>query len=310
MEKFIVDNEYSYSELPIEKKSFYEDEEVLNYIHSIENCGSVTEREILELLLNPNNKKIEDKFIRAYLYLPVRIASKFTILNASLTNMDLIEYGNIGLVNAIKEYKFDDGNLEKYLIKKIKKSILDACQKNAKMFNLSASESSEVIKINKLHEDILKDQGYDFSGWNLFYEWDMLDEDGYPFKPVSLEKERKEKFDVYSRARHSIISLDTIDKENELGEDLSIDLEHEALTSILHDIFEEAFQSGKLSEIEVYILKSYFGFIKEKTTSELACELGISVRKIQMHRSKAFNKVRNLTISKLVTYKDNYVKTH
>ena len=311
MEKFIVDDNYSYLEFQIERKSFYDDELVLEYINSIAGYSKLDE-EVEQKLINlkSKDKASRDKLIESYLYLPVLLASKYATSTSSLSNMDLIEYGNMGLIEGISSYPIENGDLEKYLIKRIRKSILIACQKEGKVVNIPGNFQDTIIKLNKMEENFYMSNGYKLDEEGLYDEWSSREGiDYFDIRNWRLRKPKKDKYKVCSNLRHSIESLDTKDLEQVMGIDESVDLEKELYNSMIREIINDAFANQEFTDLEIKILKSIHGLTKEKTTSELAQELNISVKEVSHCYKSALNRLKTYAGYKLAPFREDYVKS-
>lgn len=83
----------------------FEDDEVKEYIDSIKQYPKLSKREVFVLTLEYHNGS-EDAFQRLVtcnLYLVIDVIKRYT--NLGIDTMDLIQEGNIGLMEAIKNYK-------------------------------------------------------------------------------------------------------------------------------------------------------------------------------------------------------------
>ena len=93
--------------LSIKEKSFYE--QVLNFICGNEALPSPLsdseEDELLKQLNGDNREEACNKLIEHNLRLVIYIAKKFE--SAGVDNEDLISIGSIGLIKAVKSYKYD-----------------------------------------------------------------------------------------------------------------------------------------------------------------------------------------------------------
>ena len=297
--KNLIKNEHTFLELPIEKYEFYSDPEVLSYI-SIISQNELYNEETINEFISKKDKDLSarEKLIKTYMYLPVLVAREYSSIT-TLSNIDLISEGTIGLMSAIDNYKITDGDLYDYLIKNVHKSVVSACARVAKSASISKNNYYRLIKINEIIEELNKE-----------YQREPLREEVVE----EVTKQSKKDLNGWSpngicldnliNLRFEMGSLDTIDLEKELGEDTSIDLDRLVELEYIRKVLLDTFKNIDLTKEEKYVLLSTYGFIEFKTTEELAKELETNALTIRKYQRRALNKVRNYTSSKLCYFRN------
>ena len=292
-EKILVNNKHTFLELPIEKEEFYKDKSVLEYINSLEDCSKLSEKDLKTLLLKKgNDKDARNKLIKMYMYLPILIAKEYS-LRTTLSNMDLISEGNMGLIKAVDDYSLIKGDFYSFLVKKIRKSIVYACITKAKVSSDTKSAYYERIRLNELEEELEKEYSRKPIDEELLCEW------------KDRNKSLKENnFKLLNNTRYEVSSLDEIDSETLLGEDTSIDLDKQILLDNLRDLFFNILDSVHLTEEEKIVITSLFGLTEQKSAQELSLELGLKLSRIRHIEKMALQKLQRYAYSKLDPYRD------
>ena len=300
--KNLVSNEYTFLELPIEKYDFFDDPEVLKYIYSL-NFDRLNQEEIKDLIIKKDtDKKARDKLIKYFLHLPIMVASEYSTLT-TLSNIDLISEGNMGLMEFINNYhcsNFDYMVFYRDLLVSIQKSIENACVKIAKSDSISKSTYDRLLKLNQIENNFKEEYGRIPLDEEMFVEWED--------KSKKLLRNQLPKGIIYNRLkelRNELESFDTLDKDKELGEDLSIDLDKVVELSFIRDIIMKGLENPDITNEERYVLMSLYGFIEEKTTKELSEELNISMSDIYKIQKSAFKKIKKYTYFDLDGFRDN-----
>jgi RNA polymerase primary sigma factor len=94
------------------------------------------------------DKEAKDKLVSANLRFVVNVAKKYQ--NQGLPLSDLINEGNIGLMNAIERYDVDKGyHFISYAVWWIRQAILKAISEKARMIRLPLNRANELVQIEK-----------------------------------------------------------------------------------------------------------------------------------------------------------------
>ena len=128
---------------------------IRSYMNEIKEIPILTreqEKELFKAYLS-GSKDAKRKLIHANLRFVVSVAKKYKI--PGMTLMDLINEGNIGLINAIEKFDISKNvNFISYGVWWIKQAILKAISEQSRLIRVPANISNSIVKINK-HTDRL-----------------------------------------------------------------------------------------------------------------------------------------------------------
>lgn len=97
-------------------------------------------------------------FINANLRLVVSIAKHY--VNRGLSLLDLIQDGNLGLMEAAKKFDYKRGNkFSTYATYWIRQSIIRGIEKDSKLIRLPSHVYQDITKINKIKNEFIQDFG-------------------------------------------------------------------------------------------------------------------------------------------------------
>ena len=100
----------------------------------------------------------KQRLIRANLRFVVNVAKKYQ--NQGLPLLDLINEGNIGLMNAIEKFDVDRGyHFISYAVWWIKQSILKAICEKSRMIQLPLNRANELVQIEKARKELQNMKG-------------------------------------------------------------------------------------------------------------------------------------------------------
>ncbi len=144
-------------------KSPYDDENVLSiYLKEINKIDLLTrdeENDYARKAANGDPASIE-KIIKANLRFVVNVAKKYQKQGLPLS--DLINEGNIGLMNAIERYDVDKGyHFISYAVWWIRQAILKAICEKSRMIRLPLNRANELVQIQKASKALQSEKGED-----------------------------------------------------------------------------------------------------------------------------------------------------
>ncbi len=144
-------------------KSPYEDENVLSiYLKEINKIDLLTraeENDYARKAANGDPDSIE-MLIKANLRFVVNVAKKYQKQGLPLS--DLINEGNIGLMNAIERYDVDKGyHFISYAVWWIRQAILKAICEKSRMIRLPLNRANELVQIQKASKALQSEKGED-----------------------------------------------------------------------------------------------------------------------------------------------------
>jgi len=145
------------------EKSPYDDENVLSiYLREINKIDLLTREEENDYARRAAKGEPEsiEKLIKANLRFVVNVAKKYQKQGLPLS--DLINEGNIGLMNAIERYDVDKGyHFISYAVWWIRQAILKAICEKSRMIRLPLNRANELVQIQKASKALQSEKGED-----------------------------------------------------------------------------------------------------------------------------------------------------
>jgi len=222
------------------------------------------EKEIVSKMLNPltddvEKKALKDEMVKGYLRYVIKEVNKFQF--AGVDMVDLIQAGNLGLMNAIENFDWSSGNrFTTYCYHWIKQGILACIYENARTIRLPINVAQE------LHRQI---KSLNNGKGELDSEMSNL--------PNTIDLQQS-----ISGEDETSTLLDVIKNTNALIPDYEISNK---------DLIDKLF--SKLSERENKVLTMYYGLDgKDWDIKEIADELGIHKESVRLTKIKAEEKLK------------------
>ena len=290
----------------IKEDEFYTEDETTTYFNTISKIPLLTAEEEYKLLREYNkthNPELREKLINSNLRLVVHIAKKYNKMTG-LTIMDLIQYGNIGLMTAIEKYDVNTKyKLSTYATYWIRQAILRGIANDNRIIRMPVHIYEQAAKNKKSKEElahILNRQPsdteiIDYINTNKLYCHKMSKMDMYTYKLLE------------SHYNGCISSLDaTISNENdspfdaasEFGQFIESDLPSPEEIVVSKDLKHILIQilEDNLKKNDVIILKLRFGLEDNRcrTLREVANILNVTPENIRQREGRALHKLRVL----------------
>lgn len=253
------------------------------YMEEISKIRVLTREEEIKLAesMKAGDPKALQEMVRRNLKYVVTVANKYRGLGISF--QDLIEEGNIGLIQAAK--RFDVSRNVKfitYAVWWIKQAIMHSLAEQSGAVKLPVKQAGKVLKINRRSQQLVQDLEREPS------QSELAKSLGY----------RDEEVNSIMRAYRTHLSLDSPLKDSE--DTLYLDLLENQDSIPYDDQLMQASLSSKvdqlledLSEKEALILKMRFGFFGEvKTLEEIGKEIGLSRERVRQIEKRAKLKLK------------------
>lgn len=134
------------------------------YLNEIKKYSTLTKEEEIELFKNINNQEAFLKIFNSNLKLVISIAKKYFNIPCSLSKMDLIQEGNMGLVKAIRKFKLDyNVRFVTFAYDWINHYIARAIKNNGYVIRIPVSRHDNYILYETTKEKIEQQLGADIS---------------------------------------------------------------------------------------------------------------------------------------------------
>lgn len=233
----------------------------------------------------------KQKLIESNLPVVIYVAKKYAKNAGSLSMLDLIQEGNIGLMQAVESYDYRVGaRFITHAVWWIRQAITRGIADKSRMVRLPVYLFEDVKRINKLIRDYQEQYGFEPTDETIS---DIL------FIPV--EKVRRLKVEMQEPLSFSqplSKSRNNIESSGELGEFVAdsnseiYNFENESFYNSFNSVI---FNSDILTEREKYIIKHRFGFEGEKheTLEDIGKTLGLTRERVRQLEKGALKILRN-----------------
>jgi RNA polymerase primary sigma factor len=260
-----------------------------SYLSKISDFNHLTKEEEYKLgkLIQQGDEKALEKLILANLKFVVSIANRYK--NTGISLSDLINQGNLGLVEAAKRFDPERGvKFISYAVWWIRQAIIQALAEQSGTVKLPIKQATVLYKINTAIEKLTKEYGREPTPAEIS-------------KQVGLPTEDIENI---LRVSRNYLSLETPIKD---GENKSfIDMLESDRQSVEDDIILKTLKNSldtivdELDEREASIIKWRFGFDGEapKTLEEVGEILNISRERVRQIEARALSKLKKKAINR------------
>ncbi len=261
------------------------------YLKEIGTSELLTFEEEIELgkRISLGDEAAKKKLAESNLRLVVSIAKKYTGVSGSLTILDLIQEGNIGLMKAVEKYDYSLGNrFSTYATWWIRQAITRAISDQSRTIRIPVHLFEQIRKMNVIISKHINDYGVEPTDQMLA---DILD--------VSVETIRERKIimqDTLSLSQP--IRTDDSDSNEELGsfiKDPSVTEEDFTDGIYYEDFLSAIFERSSLTEKEKEVLKYRYGLGTDErryTLEEIGKILGVTRERIRQIEEKALKKLK------------------
>ncbi len=260
--------------------------QITNTINNSRNSQEIKELKTQILKLNKIIKETKEKICNHNLRWVVTIANKYKTYDASL--LDLIQEGNIGLMEAIDRFDVKKGfKLSTYATWWIRQSIERYMNNNSRIIRIPTYMTEIIKKIKKIKNE------YELKGQNL------TDEQLAKFLNTSVEKIKSAQ--IYINNQFISIDAPVGSKNNEdsettlsdfIADNESISVEDESIIPIMREELMSILEVLNPREMEIIQLRYGLQGEKPLTLAEIAKKLNVTRERIRQIESKALRKLK------------------
>ncbi len=275
------------------KADMYEDDDniIAMYLKEINRIPLLSreDEEKYATLAAQGDKNAREILIKSNLRFVVNVAKKFK--NKGLPMADLINEGNIGLINAIEKYDVSRGyHFISYAVWWIRQAILKAIGEKSKMIRLPLNRFGELVQIEKARKVMYESLGREPSAEEIAKNLNMDKNTVAELLSISREYVSLDA-PVKAGSRDSSIVGDFIeDKITEKPED---EVVNESLRTEVEKLLE------KLPEKEAAILKQRYGLGGEnpKSLKEIGDLFHLTKERIRQIEKRAISRLKAMPMA-------------
>ncbi|MGA1846528.1 sigma-70 family RNA polymerase sigma factor [Deferribacter abyssi] len=287
MDKTDIERKEEFLEIPLIDD--ISEDGLKNYLNRISQFQPLSKEEEYELgkRIQQGDMKALEKLVLSNLKFVVSIANRYK--NTGLPLADIINQGNLGLLEAAKRFDPERGvKFISYAVWWIRQAIIQALAEQSGTVKLPLKQASILYKINEAIEILSKELGREPTPEEI---------------ALYLNMDEKDVENVL-RVSRNYLSLEAPIKD---GEDKSfIDLLESGRKSVEEEIFLNTLKSNieeivtELNEREAQIIKWRFGLDGEtpKTLEEIGEVLNISRERVRQIEARALSKLRKKALKR------------
>jgi RNA polymerase primary sigma factor len=291
-EGFEVESEPESEEIPDNLEisiSSLTDDSLKDFINKIDKYKPLSREEEYELgkRIQQNDKEALNKLVLSNIKFVVSMANRYK--NAGVSLSDLINQGNLGLIEAARRFDPEKGvKFISYAVWWIRQAMVQLLAEQSGTVKLPIKQASLLYKINEAIENLSK----------------KLHREPMPEEVAEYLKIDKDTVENILMVSRNYLSFETPIKEGEdrtfldLMESKSIRVEDEVINRTLKDTLQSLIED--LDEREASILKMRYGLDGENpmTLEEVGNILKISRERVRQIEVRALNKLRKKAIKK------------
>lgn len=276
----------------VNEHTYTEDDNILSmYLKEINKISLLTREEEVEIATKAalGNEAAKKRLIESNLRFVVNVAKKYQ--NQGLPLIDLINEGNIGLMNAIDRFDVDKGyHFISYAVWWIRQAILKAICEKSRAIRLPLNRANELIQIQKAQKELT--------------EMNREDPDLYAIAQMT-QLDEKHIADLLSISR-DMVSLETPVFTDNNNSELGDFIEDSGYTSPEESLVENALRNdinsvlNTLSMKESEIIEYRFGLNGRHAMSlkEIGDIYNLTKERIRQIEKKALERLRHPSRSK------------
>lgn len=266
------------------------------YLQEVSREGMITADEEVELaqLIKEGDEFALNKLVRANLRFVISVAKQYQ--NTGLTLEDLINEGNLGLIEAAKRYDHTKGfKFISYAVWWIRQSILKAAADNSRTIRLPHNRLGEIQKINRASSEFEQQMEREPTDEELSDILEMDIEKVQNSRKMSKKQTSLDAPMANDDDNNSLISV----IESESNPAPNDTLIHESLSTDIERTL------SYLKGMEAEVIRLFYGLSgrKEMTLEEIGNHFGLTRERIRQIKERGLRRLRRLSrTNSLQTY--------
>lgn len=266
------------------------------YLQEVSREGMITADEEVELaqLIKDGDEFALNKLVRANLRFVISVAKQYQ--NTGLTLEDLINEGNLGLIEAAKRYDHTKGfKFISYAVWWIRQSILKAAADNSRTIRLPHNRLGEIQKINRASSEFEQQMEREPTDEELSDILEMDIEKVQNSRKMSKKQTSLDAPMANDDDNNSLISV-IESQSNPAPNDTLI---HESLSTDIERTL------SYLKGMEAEVIRLFYGLSgrKEMTLEEIGNHFGLTRERIRQIKERGLRRLRRLSrTNSLQTY--------
>ena len=266
------------------------------YLQEVSREGMITADEEVELAqkIKEGDDVALNKLVRSNLRFVISVAKQYQ--NTGLTLEDLINEGNLGLIEAAKRYDHTKGfKFISYAVWWIRQSILKAAADNSRTIRLPHNRLGEIQKINRASSEFEQTMEREPTDEELSELLEMDIEKVQNSRKMSKKQASLDAPMANDEDNNSLISVIESDSTPSPGDSLN----HESLSTDIERTL------SYLKGMEAEVIRLFYGLSgrKEMTLEEIGNHFGLTRERIRQIKERGLRRLRRLSrANNLQTY--------
>ena len=261
------------------------------YIKQISHFSLLTKEQVIDLSKRKDNgdKEAFDELVNHNLKLVLKVVGTiYCKFNCSLTLMDLIQEGNIGLMKAVQRYDWTKGSsFSTYAVWWIRQSIMRAIYKTGKTIRLPVNVYLKIYDFNKAVSELSKDLKREPTCEEISERLQIPLDKVYAYfdyqrEPISLDKPIDNSDDDSNKFGDFISSNENIEDE----------VCKTNLWELVKQILDRKNDKDSKRTIDIVAQRMGFDEQKVKTLDEISKEYSVSKERVRQIEKKAIDTLK------------------
>lgn len=250
-----------------------------DYFKDVSKCPTITNEEELKLAkeMKAGNIEAMQKLIKANLRFVITCAKQY--VNQGVPLIDLIEAGNLGLIQACNLYDPDRGyKFISFAVWYIRREILKEIYNTSRTIRYPITFISKISKVKKAYDKFILDNNREPTEEELLELTNLTQEQ---YNKVLMDKSFCES--IETPIKEDLTLKDLLESSENIDND---DFVTEALLQFI----------SRLNEREAKIVKESFGIgCPQKKLKELGLELGLGPERVRQIRNSGIKKLKKFS---------------